>query len=163
MSVQTVLIVDDELNICRLLVRVLTKVGVRVLTADTAAAAEKLLLQNHVNLILCDHQMPGEKGLTFLGRIGDQYPDMVRTLLTGNSDFALTLESSNDNRVHHCITKPFEMDAIQKFVVDQLSRGVRQEPAQERDWRAAEQGDHRNALDSSDLALELCFTRQIGE
>ena len=108
MKTSTVLVVDDESAIRRLLMRLLRMEGVEVLTADSVTAAERLMLFNKVDLIICDYQMPGENGLQFLHRLKSSYPRMVRVLITGYADVQVTLEAINKVRVHYCITKPFD-------------------------------------------------------
>jgi DNA-binding NtrC family response regulator len=143
MTTRTVLVVDDEFSIRRLLARILRNQGVQVIAADTVATAEMLLLYNHVDLILCDHEMPGEKGLTFLRRLGERYPDMVRALITGHMDFAMTVEAINDAQVHYCITKPFEVEEIQELVTDLLSWGDRRHQAPGRAFTQQQRADLR--------------------
>jgi adenylate cyclase len=176
MSAQIVLVVDDEIAILRLTVRILRGRGYRVLTADSVAAAEKLLVQNPVDLVLCDHYMPGEKGLSFLGRIGEQYPDMVRTLVTGNTDISLTLEFGEDARVHHCLGKPYEMQELVEFVSNLLDGKdrrqhspdmesavlIEEEPAQDWNWPSNGKDDRRKTPDRGDIALEDDLTRLVG-
>lgn len=131
-TAKTVLVVDDDFSVRRLLARILRKRGVQVITADSVATAEMLLLYNQVDLILCDHQMPRENGLSFLGRLRSQYPDMVRAVISGHVDFAMTMEAINDAQVHYCITKPFEISDIQDLVTDLLSWGAHWEEAPKR-------------------------------
>lgn len=143
MSTKTLLIVDDEFSIRRLLARILRKSGVQVITADSVATAEMLLLYNEVDLVLCDHEMPGEKGLSFLCRLKQQYPDMVRVLITGHADFAMTVEAINDAQVHYCISKPFETSEIQDLVTDLLGWGDKREAAPQRAFTQQQRADMR--------------------
>jgi len=144
MSTKTVLVVDDEFSIRRLLARILRKSGVQVISADSVATAEMLLLYNQVDLILCDHKMPGEKGLSFLRRLKLQYPDMIRALVTGNADFAMTVEAINDAQVHYCISKPFDTHEIQDLVTDLLGWGDKRAAAPQRPFTQQERADVRD-------------------
>jgi DNA-binding response OmpR family regulator len=60
MSLKTILVVDDEAAIRKLLTRALRRDGIEVITTDTAASAERLFEHRRVDLILCDDQLPGE-------------------------------------------------------------------------------------------------------
>jgi len=141
MSTKTVLVVDDEFAIRRLLARILRKRGVQVITADSVATADMLLLYNEVDLVLCDYQMPGENGISFLTRLKKQYPEMVRALITGHADFALTMVAINDAEVNYCITKPFEAQEIQDLVTDLLSWGDHREAAPQRAFTQQQRAD----------------------
>jgi CheY-like chemotaxis protein len=67
------LVVDDEVHIRHLMVRLLQRRGFEVLSAETADAALSLAMNNGVGLILCDVRMPGLSG-----------PDLYRRLAAAN-------------------------------------------------------------------------------
>src|SRR5213083_3516435 len=92
----TVLIVDDEAPLRRVLERSLTRAGYRVVSAASAETAYELLATAQANAVLLDIQLPTMSGLAlylaiihrwpaFEGRIaimtGDAEADEVRTWL----------------------------------------------------------------------------------
>jgi DNA-binding NtrC family response regulator len=144
MTTKTVLVVDDEFTIRRLLSRILRQQGVQVITADSVATAEMLLLYNEVDLVICDQQMPGETGLSFLRRLREQFPEIVRALITGHVSFAVTVEAINDAQVHYCITKPFDVQEIKDLVADLLTWNDGREAAPRRAFTQAARQELRD-------------------
>lgn len=62
----TILIVDDESKIRRLLSRSLESEGFDVAASDSAMSAEEYLKNGHCDLIILDYMMPEKDGMSFL-------------------------------------------------------------------------------------------------
>lgn len=62
-----ILVVDDERDIRDPLASYLSKNGLRVSTAEDAAAAREVLASRAIDLILLDVMMPGEDGIALTG------------------------------------------------------------------------------------------------
>src|SRR5690606_5844002 len=71
---RTLLLVDDEVNVLRSLVRLFRRDGYRVLAANSVREAFDLLASNPVQVIVSDQRMPDMSGTEFLGRVRDLYP-----------------------------------------------------------------------------------------
>jgi len=102
----TVLLVDDEQNILEGLTRVLRKESYEILTATAAEEAAGLLEEHAVDLIVSDEEMPGMSGTEFLARVAQDYPDVVRIVLTGHPSLSATLRAINEGKVYQFFTKP---------------------------------------------------------
>lgn len=107
-SEHTLLIVDDEDNIRKTLVRVLRGEGYRILTASGPGEAFELLARNPVGVILSDQRMPEMTGVEFLSRVKGLYPDTVRIVLSGYIDLESITDSINRGAVYKFLTKPWE-------------------------------------------------------
>ncbi len=116
MTRQRMLIVDDDQAICRLVKRLLLREEVEVITACSTAEAQLVLDGGRVDLILCDHYMPGENGLPFLQRIKKERPDVTRVLLTGSDEASVGVDAINKAQVHCCIPKPFESQQLRETI-----------------------------------------------
>ena len=82
-SPPTVLFVDDEARILSALQRSLRREGYRILTAQTPAAALRLIDEETVDVIVSDQKMPGMSGLALLAEVVRRRPSARRLLITG--------------------------------------------------------------------------------
>ncbi len=106
-TANTVLVVDDSRGQRMLLSRILTKMGLRVLTADSGESALAVCQSDSPDLIISDWVMPGMDGLEFCRvfreTMGDRYGYFI--LLTSKdekSEIATGLDAGADD----FLTKP---------------------------------------------------------
>jgi two-component system, probable response regulator PhcQ len=104
---QTILFVDDETNVLNAIRRTLRKEPYQLFLADGASEAFEVLEENDVDLVVSDHLMPLMDGLTFLGKVKDLYPQVVRVILTGHADLQMALKAINEGEVFRFLTKPW--------------------------------------------------------
>ncbi|KAG1252923.1 hypothetical protein G6F68_011565 [Rhizopus microsporus] len=83
---RTLLLLDDEENVLRSLVRLFRRDGYRILAAGNVRDAFDLLAINDVQVILSDQRMSDMSGTEFLGRVKMLYPDTIRLVLSGYTD-----------------------------------------------------------------------------
>jgi response regulator RpfG family c-di-GMP phosphodiesterase len=100
-----VLLVDDEVAILDGLRRQLRK-KFRVHTANGAAEALQLLQTESVAVVVSDMRMPQMDGAAFLSRVRALYPDVVRILLTGQTDTQAAINAVNEGQIYRFLTKP---------------------------------------------------------
>ncbi len=108
MQPQTLLIVDDDINVLAALKRMLRYDGYRVLTAASPAEAFEQLALNAVHLVLCGQRMPGMSGTDFLDRVKNMYPDTFRIVLAGYSDLESIMDAINRGSIYRFYTKPWD-------------------------------------------------------
>jgi DNA-binding NtrC family response regulator len=101
-----VLVVDDEPQITDVLRQFLEADGYEVFTADTAESGLNILKENVIDVVISDESMPGMSGTTFLGIVRSEFPDTVRILLTGLTDFDTALNAINIGEIYRFFTKP---------------------------------------------------------
>ena len=102
-----VLVVDDEPVILKAISRLLTREKIPVLTAENADAALKILDTSLVGVIMSDQRMPGMPGTELLEIVREKYPDIVRIMITGNSDQDTAIDAINRGAVFRFLTKPW--------------------------------------------------------
>ncbi|KPA09494.1 Multi-sensor hybrid histidine kinase [Candidatus Magnetomorum sp. HK-1] len=110
----TLLVVDDEVEILNSVRRQFRK-KYRVLVANDALTAIKILSKEEIQVIISDQRMPGMTGTEMFGNIKVKYPDAIRLILTGYSDIQAIIDAINIGNVYQFILKPWqqlEMDAI---------------------------------------------------
>ncbi len=113
---RTLLLLDDEENMLRSLVRLFRRDGYKVLTASTVREAFDLLAGNSVQVIVSDQRMPDMSGTEFLAKVRDLYPDTVRMILSGYTDLATITEAINRGAIYRFLTKPWNDDELRGHI-----------------------------------------------
>ncbi|GBC60763.1 sigma-54-dependent Fis family transcriptional re gulator [Desulfonema ishimotonii] len=112
MPERTILIVDDEPDMLRLLRRSLAPdLGCRVEVAESGKAALRRISQEKFDLILADIKMPEMDGLALLELIKRSYPDLTVVMMTGHGSIETAVDAMK-NGAYDFITKPFDHDAL---------------------------------------------------
>jgi len=109
---RTLLLVDDEENIVRSLVRLLRRDGYKILTANSGKQGLEVLKQNEVGVILSDQRMPEMSGSEFLGKVKELYPDTVRLVLSGYTDLTSVTDAINRGAIYRFLTKPWDDELL---------------------------------------------------
>lgn len=102
----TVLVVDDDIKLLKMLQRTLKYENFNVLTADNGVQALSVLEKNRPDLIIVDWLMPEMDGLTFIQRLRDAQDKTMILMLTARDaieDRVDGLESGADDY----LVKPF--------------------------------------------------------
>lgn len=107
----TILIVDDEKRSLESLERTLID-DFDVRTASSTKEAEKILEHEWVQIILCDQRMPDETGVEFLKRVREQWPDIIRIIISGYTDADDIITGLNEAGIYQYITKPWKPEKL---------------------------------------------------
>jgi two-component system response regulator HydG len=108
---QTILIVDDDRDICMLLKRFLTRHGYEVLEAYSGKKALESLEETQPDLVMCDFRLEDMEGNTLLGKIKERYLHVPVIIMTGYSDIKIAVEVMKMGAFDY-ITKPLFPDEI---------------------------------------------------
>ena len=108
---ERILIVDDEDQIRTLLARLLGAHGYECLTAESAAAARRLLKETHVALVLSDVNMPGESGIDFTREVLAHFPDTAVVMVTGMDDRSYA-DAAIELGAYGYVLKPFKPNEL---------------------------------------------------
>jgi DNA-binding NtrC family response regulator len=100
----TVLIVDDEDGVRRLLAHWVKSLGYTSRTADDAVTAMEMMKSMPVDVAVCDLRMPGRDGVWLIDQIQKESPSTAVVIATGLPEMAATVQSS----VAGCLIKPFQ-------------------------------------------------------
>ena len=103
----TVLFVDDEENILQSLKRLLRKEGYRILTATCGSDGLDILKEHDVHLVVTDQRMPGMSGTEFLAKVKENYPEVIRIVLSGYTEVDSITESINKGHIYKFMLKPW--------------------------------------------------------
>ncbi|MGB9992848.1 EAL domain-containing protein [Massilia sp. SM-13] len=107
-DVQTLLIVDDDVNVLSSLHRLLRRDGYRILTAVSPQEGFDLLALHPVQVVVCDQRMPLMSGTEFLSKVKEMYPDTIRIILSGYTSLEAMLDSINRGAIYRFYTKPWD-------------------------------------------------------
>ncbi|HUR56119.1 MAG TPA: response regulator [Opitutaceae bacterium] len=100
-----VLLVDDEASVTDVLALSL-KEHFDVEAARSASEAEMMMATRSYDIVVSDHMMPDEEGLTFLTRARKQFPQVQRILMTGYINPELLSRSTSVAGLAACLMKP---------------------------------------------------------
>ncbi|MGE0082582.1 MAG: response regulator [Thiohalomonadaceae bacterium] len=119
----TLLLVDDEENILRALMRVLRRDGYRIFTACCAQEGLRLLAQEpDVGVVISDQRMPGMTGSEFLGLVKERHPATIRIMLSGYTELKAVTDAVNEGAIYKFLTKPWDDDALRATVREAFAR-----------------------------------------
>lgn len=110
----TILVVDDDDGVRKVLSRWVADMGYDVKAAEGADRALELIRECPIDVALCDVRMPGHDGVWLIGQMSRLYPDVAIVLATGlmEMDPMITLRPG----VVGYIVKPFNRDDLEKVV-----------------------------------------------
>lgn len=91
-----------------------------VLTAQGAEDALKLLAREEVGVVVADQRMPGISGVELLEKVRDEYPDVVRILITAYSDLSAAIGAINRGQVRRYLRKPWQPEELVAELRDAL-------------------------------------------
>jgi two-component system response regulator AtoC len=123
----TVLVVDDEARIRRLLEMALSDGGYDVLVAGSAEDAEALLGEEAVDLVLTDLALPGRSGIEFLSDLRARGEEIPVILITAFGTVESAVQAMKLGAFDYVI-KPFRTEEIEALVARalQLRRAERE-------------------------------------
>jgi DNA-binding NtrC family response regulator len=120
-----VLAVDDDPDFRAILERVLSFDSpfpcVPTLVDGPARALEELA-KAPVDVVLCDYRMPEEDGISFLTRVKQAHPTVVRMLLTAHTDLRSILGALVEAEVQAYLEKPLDAELARYTLYDLLLR-----------------------------------------
>ena len=121
MSHGTVLAIDDEQNIRRLIRNEFSLEGYDVTTARSGEEGLALIQQSHFDVILLDIKLPKLNGIEVLRKIKEKSADIEVIMITGYGDIQSAVDSLKLGARDY-VTKPFKLDdlltIVQKAVID---------------------------------------------
>lgn len=120
MAKKRVLIVDDELNIRRILQAAFDKAGWHALTAEDAHEALRLVSSEEVDCVLTDVTMPGASGYELQKEISAKNPGIPVIIMTAFGTIPQAVQAVKDGAYDY-VTKPFDLEALKKLIAASLA------------------------------------------
>lgn len=130
MSPIYILCIEDEPEVLAAVVRDLAPFEVRfpIESAATAAEAhrvvdEVILPRGKLGVVVCDHLLPGEDGVSFLVALqrDPRTAPARKILLTAQAGLAATVQALNQAQLKHYLAKPWDPEELRAVVRRQLT------------------------------------------
>lgn len=127
---EKILFVDDEPAILDGYRRLL-RGDYEIDTAAGGSLALKMLEKQSYAVVIADMRMPEMDGAQLLAKIAGQYPEIMRIMLTGNSDMQTAVRAVNEGAVFRFLTKPCDKELLRTTIQAALAQfrlsGLQQE------------------------------------
>jgi len=108
---ETILIVDDDLNLCMLLAEELSAIGYNTSYVTSADAALEFIAREHIDLMLLDLKMPGKDGFDVLRELKIKNVLFKVIVLTAYADVVSAMEAARMGATDF-ISKPYDFDEL---------------------------------------------------
>jgi len=107
----SVLIVDDDADMCRLLVRGLGAAGFEVVSRSGGDGALEALRAGDVDVVVTDLRMEGMDGLQLASQVHTERPDVAVILLTAHGSFETAVAALRAT-IYDVLTKPPDVEQL---------------------------------------------------
>ena len=114
-DVDSVLIVDDQAGVRRLLFEALSNEGYRVEMAASGPEALKKISDRVPSLVLLDIKMPGMNGLDTLEELRKIAPETTVVMMTAYGELDIITEAKKRG-VQHYVVKPFDLNEVRYLI-----------------------------------------------
>jgi DNA-binding NtrC family response regulator len=102
----SILIVDDEPTIRKLLVDAFSREPYAIHSAGSAKEGLEILERERADVVISDEIMPGMSGSEFLAFVRQKYPETIRMILTGHASLEAAIRAINEGEIYRFFTKP---------------------------------------------------------
>ena len=177
-----VLFLDDEESIIDGMERLFMREPYGIAVTTDLGQAREILTKEKIKVVVSDQRMPQISGVKFLGEIKEKYPDIVRILFTGYTDYTAAEEAINLGEVYRFISKPWKTTELVTTIrqsllhYDLLAKAKMHEEEIEsansklkamyemqRDFTSTVSHELRTPLASIKTAIDLVMKRMVGE
>jgi PAS domain S-box-containing protein len=110
-----ILYVDDEQDNLQSF-RTLFRREFDIYVADSAQEALQILRHETIDVLVSDQRMPGMTGVELLERVAVEFPEILRFMLTGFSDYDPLVDAINNGRIQGYFSKPLNPDEIKERI-----------------------------------------------
>lgn len=126
----TVLIVDDEEMILQSLELVLERFFDVIKEKDPLMVFD-ILKNNKVDILISDEMMPGMRGCELAEKVHEEYPNICKIILSGNSDKKDIVRAINKGHIFSFLFKPVDINQLLQAVKQGLDNKRMKETIEE--------------------------------
>ncbi len=110
-----IMVVDDEIGICRNVEKILSKNNYAVVHTQSAAQALEMMKDGSFSLLISDIVMPEMNGLELLNHVAKEVPDIKSIMMTGYASTNTAVKAIRLGALDY-IPKPFTPDELRTTV-----------------------------------------------
>jgi signal transduction histidine kinase len=177
-----VLFLDDEESIVEGMERLFIREPYGIFATSSVAKAREMLAKEKIKVVVSDYRMPEISGVKFLREVKELYPEMVKILFTGYTDFSAAEEAINVGEVYRFVSKPWKtaelLSTIRQciehydLVVEARTKTEELEAANkklklmyemQKEFTSTVSHELRTPLASIKTAIDLVVKRMVGE
>src|ERR1700738_1738062 len=115
MTKPAVLVVDDEPDLCELLSLTLQRMDLSPRTANTIAAAQRMLKAERYDLCLTDMQLPDGNGLELVQWIQQYSPEVPVAVITAHGNMETAVRALKLGAFDF-VSKPLDLSGLRQLV-----------------------------------------------
>jgi len=119
-----VLIVDDEPDLVELVALTLSRMGLQSAAAATLRDAQRLLLSETFELVLCDMRLPDGNGLDLLDWLQGRRPGVPCAVITAHGNVETAVRALKLGAFDF-LSKPLDLGALRRLITSALKLGER--------------------------------------
>ena len=118
-----ILFVDDDEKILKSLQRGFLDEPYKTYCATSGKEALKILERREIHVLVTDMRMPEMSGIELLRIVKEEYPRIVRLVLSGYTQVGTLLTAINQGEIFKFITKPWKLeDEFKSIIKEALAR-----------------------------------------
>lgn len=106
-----VLYVDDAKEHIILFTHAL-KEDYEIFTASSGEEGMNIMRKENISVVISDQRMPGMSGNEMLEKVADGYPDVLRFLISGYTDYRAIVDGVNRGQIQGYFHKPIEPEEV---------------------------------------------------
>ncbi len=134
-----ILFVDDEPEVLKSISRILIQEPYQKVFAQSGSEALDILAMDSVDIIIADLRMPEMDGLSLLEAVRGQYPDVIRLVLSADTEVNTLFDAINLGQVFRYISKPIrELGAFKETLNQAVAHSLTYRQAREADRMKSE-------------------------
>jgi two-component system, NtrC family, response regulator PilR len=119
-----VLIVDDEPDLVELVALTLSRMGLRSASAGNLHEAQRILLTETFDLVLCDMRLPDGDGLDLLDWMQTRRPGLPCAVITAHGNVETAVRALKQGAFDF-LSKPLDLGALRRLITSALKLGER--------------------------------------
>lgn len=114
-TIGTILVIDDEPDIRRLVALSLSRIGIDTQAAANLSEARQLLSEYSFDACLCDMRLPDGDGVAFVAELQRDYPQLPVAVITAHGHVESAVEAMR-NGAFDFVSKPVDLSVLRRLV-----------------------------------------------